>query len=290
MRIAILIMAHKLPKQLSYLCDSISHTDIDMYIHIDKKVDQSIFQFEIGNRPVKFIKNRTSTRWGAFSIVETIINCYKEILGIYKYDYICNISGQDLPIKKIEILIDYIKTNAGREFIESRPYNLTDQWWVENARRIHKYSFVNYNFRGKFKLEQLVNTFTGKRKFNQPIVFAGNSGWFCLSHEAILYILHSFKENVKLTRYFKFVWGADEIYFSTVLYNSPFKDNLIGNLVFTEWPLYDKSHTKVFTIEDETQLLNSDKFFARKFDYTIDTPIIKNILSLSGVKFEPYNA
>lgn len=290
MRIAILIMAHKLPEQLSYLCDSIFHADIDIYIHIDKKVDQSIFKSEIGNRPVKFINNRTSTHWGGFSIVETIINCYKEILEVYKYDYICNISGQDLPIKKIDRLLDFIKTNAGLEFIECRPYNIADQWWAENAKRIHKYSFVNYNFRGRFKLEQLVNTFTGTRRINQPIVFAGNSGWFCLSYEAILYILYTYQNNIKLTRYFKFVWGADEIYFSTVLYNSPFKNKLIGNLLFTEWPLFDKSHPKVFTIKDETQLLNSDKFFARKFDYTIDTSIIKNILAISGVNFESNNA
>jgi hypothetical protein len=286
MRIAILIMAHKLPKQLNYLCDSISHPEIDIYIHIDKKVEQSIFKLKNGNRSVKYIKNRTSTHWGAFSLVETILNCYKEILEIYKYDYICNISGQDLPIKKIERLVDYIKTNAGQEFIECRPYTLTDQWWSENAKRILKYSFVNYNFRGKFKLEKLVNAFTGIRKMDQPIIFAGNSGWFCLSNEAILYILSTYKNNIKLTRYFKFVWGADEIYFSTVLYNSRFKEKLIGNFLFTEWPLHDKSHPKVFTMEDETQLLNSDKYFARKFDYTIDENIIKKILSLSGINFE----
>lgn len=280
MRIAILIMAHRLPEQVALLCNCIIHNDIDIFIHIDKKVELSVFKNEISNTAIKFIKNRTSTNWGGFSQVETIINCHQEILENYKYDYICNISGQDFPIKEIGTLLDYIKDNFGKEFIECRPFSLTDDWWQENTKRVHKYSFVNYNFRGRFKLEYVVNKLTRARKADKEIIFAGNSSWFCLSYWAIVYIQSSYKNNKKLTSYFKFVWGADEIYFSTVLYNSPFKDKLIGNLLYTEWLPNDKAHPKVFTSEDKIQLVQSNKFFARKFDFTIDKEIIDYVQSL----------
>ena len=282
MRIAILIMVHRLPKQVALLCNCLVHNDIDIFIHIDKKVDQSIFENKISTTAINFIKNRTSTNWGGFSQVETIINCYEEILENYNYDYICNISGQDFPIKKIGTLLDHIKNNFGKEFIECRPFSLTDDWWQENTKRVHKYSFVNYNFRGRFKLEYIVNKLTGNRKADKEIIFAGNSCWFCLSYWAIVYIQSSYKHNNKLTSYFKFVWGADEIYFSTVLYNSPFKDKIIGNLLHTEWLPDDKSHPKVFTTEDKAQLEQSNKFFARKFDYTIDKEIIDYVQTLSA--------
>ena len=280
MRIAILIMAHRLPEQVALLCNCLVHNDIDIFIHIDKKIDQSIFKNEISTTGITFIKKRTSINWGGFSQVETIINCHQEILEYYKYDYICNISGQDFPIKKIGTLLDYIKDNFGKEFIECRPFSLADDWWQENAKRVQKYSFVNFNFRGRFKLEYLVNKLTRNRKTNKEIIFAGNSCWFCLSYEAIVYIQSSYKHNNKLNDYFKFVWGADEIYFSTILYNSPFKDKLIGNLIYTEWLPNDTSHPKVFTSKDKIQLQQSNKFFARKFDYTIDKEIINYVQTL----------
>ena len=83
-------------------------------------------------------------------------------------------------------------TGQGKEFIECRPFSLTDDWWQENAKRVHKYSFVNYNFRGRFKLEYIVNKLTGNRKADKEIIFAGNSCWFCLSYWAIVYIQSSY--------------------------------------------------------------------------------------------------
>ena len=199
-----------------------------------------------------------------------------------KYDYICNISGQDFPIKTMPQLINYIKENYGSEFIENKPYSLDDTWWQENASRINKYSFINMKFKGKYKIEKLFNTITPIRKHLNNIVFSGNSGWFCLSNEAVSFVISSYKQNKNLNRYFKFVWGADEIYFSTILYNSTFKDKLIGNLLYTEWLPSDKLHPKVFTAKDKLQLKQSNKFFARKFDYTIDKEIIDYVQTLSA--------
>jgi hypothetical protein len=282
MRIAILIMAHRLPEQVALLCNCIIHNEIDIFIHIDKKIDDTIFKKIINTPNTHFIINRTSIEWGAFSIVDTIINCYVEILDYKKYDYICNISGQDLPIKNMTRLINFINENDGSEFIENMPYSPDDSWWQENSRRINKYSFINLNFKGKYRIEKIINALTPIRKPINNLILSGNSGWFCLSIEAISLVISSYKHNKKLNRYFKFVWGADEIYFSTILYNSSFKDKLIGNLIHTEWLPNDKSHPKVFTLQDKVQLQQSNKFFARKFDYTIDKEIIDYVQTLSA--------
>ena len=39
MKIAILILCHKNPKQINLLLDKLNHQDIDCYLHIDKKAD-----------------------------------------------------------------------------------------------------------------------------------------------------------------------------------------------------------------------------------------------------------
>ncbi len=277
MNLAILIMAHKFPNQVANLCNLLTHEKIAIYIHIDKKVDIQQFKNVISNHNVYFIKNRSDTQWGGFSIIETIINSYKEILNNRKYDYICNISGQDLPIKSCEDLIEYISLNSGKEFIENIPYSNEHTWWKENKIRVEKYSFVNQGFRGKYRVEQILNRLSPKRKPPHNYTFSGNSGWFCLSYNAVIFLLSSYQNDIQLVRFFKYVWGADEIYFSTVLYNSPFREQIFGNLVYTVWQTEDKLHPKTFRIGDENELHNSNKFFARKFDPTIDQNIIDQI-------------
>lgn len=279
MKLAILIMAHRLPKQLAILCKTLQHEHIDIYIHIDKKVDESIFKQAVNNDKINFIKNRISTTWGGFSIVETIISSYTEIIENRKYDYICNISGQDLPIKHTDSLIHFLIQNKGKEFIENIPYSTTHPWWKENKTRVEKYSFINLNMKGKYTLEKMANFLLPKRTPPNSYTFSGNSGWFCLSANAVMHILTSYKSDKKTVNYFKYVWGADEIYFSTILYNSKFKDKMIGNLLFTIWDPNEKLHPTVLTLKHKCLLDQSDKFFARKFDYNQDSSIIENYLN-----------
>lgn len=284
MRIAILVMAHRLPEQVAVLCERLLHHSIDIYIHVDKKEEEKAFKEKIQIPKINFIKKRTNIQWGAFSIVETIITCFEEIISRNKYDYICNLSGQDLPIKSMDQLIAFLYENAGKEFIENIPFEKENRWWNENARRVETYSFINMNFIGKFRIENFFNLLLPKRRPPENIIFSGNSGWFCLSSSAVSFVISSFNHQKELTRYFKFVWGADEIYFSTVLYNSPFRNKMIGNLLHTEWLPSDKLHPKVFTAKDKIQLQQSNKFFARKFDSSIDKEIIEFVHNLSDLK------
>jgi hypothetical protein len=279
MKLAILIMAHRLPEQVALLCKMLQHESIDIYMHVDKKVELSRFKKSFNSININYIKNRTSTIWGGFSIIETIILSYKEIIQKSDYDYICNISGQDLPIKPTESLINFLERNKGKEFIENIPSSSSHPWWKENKIRVATYSFINLNIKGKYTLEKIVNKILPSRKPPYGYIFSGNSGWFCLSINAILHILKSFEEDKKLVKYFKYVWGADEIYFSTVLYNSMFKDKMVGNLVYTLWEADEKLHPKILTLKHKDQLDQSDKFFARKFDYNQDSSIIESYLN-----------
>ncbi|MEY3085271.1 MAG: hypothetical protein RL037_1451 [Bacteroidota bacterium] len=274
MRLAILIMAHRLPQQVAILCNLLLNKNVDVYVHIDKKAELEEFKKEVNNPGVTFIQNRVNTKWGEFSIVETIINSYDEILNKSAYDYICNLSGQDLPIKRIEDLLSHLEIHNGKEFIENIPYINKLGWWKENKIRVEKYSFINLNLIGKYKLERLINAIKPRRKPPHNVTFSGNSGWFCLSQDAIKFILLSYKTNKLLRNFFRYVWGADEIYFSTILFNSPFREKMVGNLVHTVWEKEGAHHPKVLTMNDINDLSSSNKFFARKFDVMVDQKII----------------
>lgn len=74
MKIAILIQCHKNPEQINQLIDVLSHPDIDVIIHVDKK---SAITNKINSKgkSVSFVpdKKRVDVRWGTFSQVKATL-------------------------------------------------------------------------------------------------------------------------------------------------------------------------------------------------------------------------
>ncbi|MEO8713267.1 MAG: hypothetical protein ABI405_14140, partial [Parafilimonas sp.] len=73
--------------------------------------------------------------------------------------------------------------------------------------------------------------------------------------------------------YFKYCWGADEFIFSTILYNSSFKNKIADNFIYVDWSA-GKANPKILTADDYDALKDSSKLFARKFDMETDSVIL----------------
>jgi hypothetical protein len=130
-------------------------------------------------------------------------------------------------------------------------------------------------------LEILINKLLPSRKLPENIVFVGRSQWLTITLQQASYIVDVLKNNHSLRHYFKFTWGSDEFVFQTILYNSPFKNQMVNdNLRYIDWSAGGAS-PKTFTIIDTDDLLNSRKLFARKFDEKIDTTIMNHLDSLN---------
>jgi hypothetical protein len=84
------------------------------------------------------------------------------------------------------------------------------------------------------------------------------------------------KEHPEISRFFKYVWGADELIFSTVLYNSVYRDKIEDNLVYIDWS-EGVANPKLLTMADYPGLIGSDKLFARKFDIEKDDRIVQQL-------------
>jgi len=112
----------------------------------------------------------------------------------------------------------------------------------------------------------------------------GRSQWFTITGESAAYILTYLRDEKWITNYFKLSWAPDEIIFHTILFNSPFKENMTGdNLCYVDWSKGGAS-PKTLDMEDAGKLVAADKLFARKFhpdnskallDY-IDSTLLKN--------------
>lgn len=265
-----LILTHKNPAQLERLLRTLQHPAFDFYIHLDKKTDATPFLHLEDQKNVFFIRNRTPIYWAGFGTIQATLNGFREILPIGGYDYINVISGQDFPLKSAPYIYHYLEQRQGHEFITCE--SIEGSWSIA-APRIRKYHLINWRIPGKFRLEKLVNLLLPPRKFPFDHQIVGRANWFTLTPAAIRYSLDFLERHPRLIRYYKYCWGADEFIFSTILYNSPFRDKIVDNLVYVDWTGQTQGHPRILQADDFPALTGTEKLFGRKFDMDKDAEI-----------------
>jgi hypothetical protein len=270
MKIAHLILTHKNPVQMERLVKALEHPCFDLYIHLDKKTDIGPFSY-LGKRPnLWFIQNRTPVYWAGFGTIQATLNGFREILPKGGYDYINVISGQDFPLCSANRIFQYIAERKGKEFITCE--SIEGSWKIA-APRVQKYHLINWRIPGKFRLEKWVNRILPPRKFPLDHQIVGRANWFTLTPSAIGYALDFLRQHPELIRYYKYCWGADEFIFSTILYNSSFRERIVDNLIYVDWTGQTGGHPRILLASDFPALSRTDKLFGRKFDMDVDADI-----------------
>lgn len=277
MRIAHIIAAHKNPLQLERLIKAMYHPNFDFYIHLDKKVDITSFQYLEKHEHVFLIKDRTLCNWGGFSFVEAQLRSIDEIqkTGI-DYDFINLISAQDYPIVSANKLYNFFVENKGTSFISYEQSRNSD-WWKEAENRYKSFHFTDMNFKLKYIIQKIANKLINERKFPLPIkLYGGNkSCWWTITSEAAAYLSAFFKENPKVMRFLRLTWGADEFIVASILMDSPYKDTLVNeNYRYIDWS-NGKAHPRVLLAGDCETIIQSGMLFARKFDVETDADILR---------------
>ncbi len=272
-KLAHLILTHANPEHLLRLVNALHHPDAHFYIHLDKKTDIADY-LPIANIPnVFFIKHRIKVYWGGYSIVQATVNSFEEILNApHAYAYINLLSGQDYPIKSPEYIHRFLAKNPGKIFMHF--LSLTDEWH-EAIPRITQYHLANYNLpMGTYSIERVINHLLPVRKLPEGIVAVGRSQWFTATPESIRYMVNYINEKPWISRFFKLTWAPDEIIFQTILYNSPFREQMVNdNLLYVDWSAGGAS-PKTLNMNDAEALRDSDKLFARKFNVNTDQKIL----------------
>jgi hypothetical protein len=275
MRVAHLILTYTTPLLTERLINRLSHAQFDFYIHVDNKYSIEPYLYLKKYPHVYFIKKRVDVRWAAYNTIKATFSGIKEIAasGI-KYDYINLISGQDYPIKSTEYIYDFFVKNKGKQFIS---YQSIEHQWLEALPRITRYHLTNFTFRGRHRLEQIINWFTPKRKLPNDLVPYGKAMFWMLTADRAMYVVNYVESRPKLERFFNFTWGSDEFVFQTILMNSPYKDELVNNdYRYIDWS-QGGTHPKVLGIEDLDKLKASDDLFARKFSTNINHDLLDEL-------------
>lgn len=268
MKAAHLILTHKNPQQLERLIEALAHPAFDLYIHIDKKSAIHPFTHLAKKKNVYFIKNRAAIYWAGYGTIQATLNGFREI-PLKEYDYVNVISGQDFPLQSADAIYNYIWQRQGKEFITCQ--SIEDEW-REAAPRVKNYHLINWRIPGKHRLEKWVTRLLPARKFPLDYKIVGRANWFTLTCQAAQYILDFIALHPAVDRYFYYCWGADEFFFSTILYNSSFSGRIQDNLVYVDWS-EKKAHPKILVSADFEAMKISGKLFARKLDMDADPGI-----------------
>lgn len=275
-RIAHLILSHQNPDAVARLASQLAHPDGTVYVHVDKKTSVQPFAERLGNPShVRLIQHRTAIAWGAYSMVDATLRAMEEILAQGKYDFINLLSESDYPLKKTSEFHAFLNGNPGKSFMEM--HFRGSPWWDEAQQKTNSYHLVDYRFPGKYTVQKALNTLLPERSLPAGLHFTGRSQWMTLSAKHVQYVLDYEARHPKAIRFFTHTWGPDEFFFQTILHSSAHRDELVSDsLRYIDWS-EEKVSPKTLTCYDFDALADSGKFFARKFNPSVDAEVLDRI-------------
>lgn len=286
MQQAILVTAYK---NIAHLKEIIDFFDDDFlfYIHIDKKTKlgkaDTLLLSE--NKKVVFLSRKFSINWGGFNHLQSILLLASEAIKNKETKYFHLISGHDFPVKGGEYIKFFISGNYGRQFMEH--FELpTENWPHGGMDRIEKYNLYDlFNARsrmGKRMIYALLDVqwqFRIKRKLpGQFSRLYGGSTWWTLSADCLNHVFNFLNQNPDFVNRFKYTFCSEEIFFQTIILNSPFRENVVNNnLRHIVWQERNGNYPANLDESDYEDLSASDCLFARKFEYPVSQKLFLKI-------------
>jgi hypothetical protein len=260
-----------------------SHPGFDFYVHVDTKFDLAPFEYLQNIERVYLIKNRSKIRWAGYSFTRGVMKSIDEILRTGKqYDFLNSMSGQDYPLKSTEFFYDFFAARMGQNFLAIEKFG--SDWWKEAEHRVANYHMTDYDFKGRYRLQFMINRLLPKRKFPYGFTLYGSNRatWWTITNECANYLVKFINDHPRVSRFAKYTWAADEFLIPTIIMNSPFKESVIHeNYRYFDWSL-GGANPKILTVKDFEALKNSDKLLARKFDIKVDTSILDMLDQLTA--------
>ena len=243
------------------------------FVHVDAKSDLSAFR--IDDPRVFYLNDRVDVRWGAISQVEATLKLMRAALAgcdAAQVSHFVLLSGNCYPVRPLQEFSAYSRSHADTNFIRLIPLASTRKlhqrvrhfWFYEdlpvNGRKLSTVRFL----RGLLQLAGKL----GHRSFPLFAQWHFGSQWWALTPEAVKYLV-SYPHEAPVKRFLRFSKAPDEIYFHTLLANSPLQhtvEPVTGSGVWDAANLHliDPSLSRWFGGSDYEEIIASGRWFVRK--------------------------
>ena len=269
MKIAYLVSAYKLPDQLVRLVGRLREGDAHVVVHVDRKTPQRVFdEMTNGTRDlggVDFVERHPS-HWGGFGHVRATLKCLDRLYadGV-QFDYAVLLTGQDYPIRSAAAIERALTGANGRSYMSYWPLPHASWKGRGGLDRVERWHLV-----GRRHLHLAL---PARRRIPGGLTPWGGSPYWCLAHDAADYVHRFVGANPDFVSFFQHVWIPDEIFFQTILLNSPLRDDVVNdNLRYIDWSRLPAP--AILGADDYEAIVGSTALFARKFDPTLDAAVL----------------
>lgn len=288
MKIAVLVLAHRNPKQINELVSAFGDESFDFFVHVDRKSD---IQKDIEAKPNVHLFNddeRISVDWAGISQVEATLLLIRKAISTDKYDYYWLISGQDYPIKNRHEILKFFEEHKGDEFIDFAP-SKNNGLGKDNAfdKRVNAYwplalkkrSFVSRSLRKLLIImsggvNRTFRIYRRKNTIGLPFYFGAS--WWCLSHDCVDWIIKYVDEHPDFIKFMTNTLNPDESFFQTIFMASPYKDKRKYNLTYVHFEV-GSSSPETLSMKYWDDILRSDCLVCRKVDMDADKEFFEKL-------------
>jgi hypothetical protein len=291
LNIAYIISAYRLPDLLVRLVQRLDAPGTSTLIHVDANTSETIYRAmtsPLADRArVRFLP-RHACHWGDFGHVQATLKGLRELVASgQSFDYVVLLTGQDYPLRPHAHIAATLAAADGHVLMDWMPIP-NEQWTGGGAYRIENWHFQlgarHLPFPGAPFRHALLNTawslparvFRLRRTFLAGMRPYGGSSYWMMPGDCVRYVERFCRENPDFVRFFRRVRVPDEIFFQTLIMNSPFRDRVADPLRYIAWD-GDSDNPRILTMADFDALMASPSLFARKFDPAVDAEVLDRI-------------
>ena len=277
MKIAYLVFAYKNPQLLKRTIERLSCGDSSFFIHIDQKSNIKDFGAIRGDN-ILFTNERIRIHWAEFSGVRAILMLIETALARpEKFEYFVLLSGSEYPLKGREYIHNFLAANWPQEFMSivkmpnaeaGKPISRINTLRIPSARPVRR---LLVRILAKLGLAQ-----RDYRNYLGSLEPYSGHTWWALTREACQHIIDFEKSNQSMVRYFEDTFAPEEMFFHTILGNSPFMSRVRRNLVYEDWSvrgshpaIINEQHIAFLAAQEKVILSDAygsgELLFARKF-------------------------
>ena len=263
MRVAYIILAHADALALHRLISVIDPKKRDIFVHIDRKAQDTGFFDLAKNKNVKKIEKIFDIYWGHFSLLEATMYMLQSAMDVHYFDYFHVISGADYPIRPLDDFEAFLERGDRKSYV----HVVSDLPDPECEKRIYSPYLIQNRDRLSVIFQKILfgaarSSALFRRRPPPGLVFKRGADWFTFPHHVVAWLLDQWLENATRT-YFQRVFIPGELFFPTMVLNSPYSEEHAGDPIrYTKWT--ERPSPEILVEKDLHKMIASSAFFARK--------------------------
>jgi len=279
-----LIQAHKDLDQLNALVEQLRDDAFVVYVNLDRKCALD----PAGVHPyARQVARRVDVHWGSFSQVQATLNALVQIEAeVPAFDKVTFLSAQDFPLLSNARLRKALAQLSGYELLDVIPVGTAPGQWAAGGR--YQYFWAEQGPLARHLACRVANRMlraAGRtRRLPGAMQPYGGSSWWALSQACVRHVLARVDREPALVRFFGRCACPDELFFQTLIMNSPFARRVLGhNFRYVQWPQDGACNPAVLVEADFARIAASQAHFCRKLDIRLSAALLPHLLALRAL-------